>query len=478
MTATKHFIGGESREGSGETLSNVNPANGKPIGEITVGTRDDVDAAVDAARRAFDDGWSESSGSERRKLMLRLASLIAEEAQTLAQLSTDDMGMPIGFSWGEALFAAEYLEYFAGWADKITGDVVPVPAPNVLDYTLREPVGVVGAIIPWNAPISITMFKLAPALAAGNTIVLKPSELATRGPLRIAELAARAGFPPGVLNCVTGSGAGTGAALVAHPGVDKISFTGGTETGRLIAASAGRDLKRISLELGGKSANIVCADADLDAAAAGACAAVFVMSGQQCIAGSRLLVERAVYDEFMGRVSVAARGYVVGDPLQMTTQLGPLVSQRQLDRVLAYVAEARDGATITLGGERLGGDLADGFFVGPTIVTGARNDMKVAREEIFGPVVAAIPFDSLDEAVAIANDSPYGLAGAVWTNDLSKAHTVARRIKAGTIWVNSYLAINPGAPFGGFKASGIGREGGKHALDVYTETKNVYVQLR
>jgi aldehyde dehydrogenase (NAD+) len=477
MTTTQHFIAGEWRKGAGPAMADINPSTGKAIAEVSIGTVEEIDLAVAAARNAFDAGWSSSSGSERRKLMLRLAALITEDAEQIAHITTEDMGMPLGFSFGEAFFAAEYLEYFAGWADKIQGDVIPVPAPNVLDYTIREPVGVVAAIVPWNAPLSITMFKLAPALAAGNTVVLKPSEYAPLGPLRVMELVARAGFPPGVVNCVTGTGPDTGQALIEHPGVDKISFTGGVDTGRHVGATAGRLLKRVSLELGGKSANIVFADADLDAAAAQACAAVFVLSGQQCTAGSRLLIERRIYDDFIARVSDVARTYVVGDPLAFATQVGPLISERQLGRVLGFVEEARTDAVVALGGDRLGGDLADGFFIGPTIVTGARNDMHLAREEIFGPVLAAIPFDGVEEAVAIANDTMYGLAGAVWTNDLSKAHTVAGAIKAGTVWVNAYLALNPSTPFGGYKASGFGREGGRAALDVFTETKNVYVQL-
>ena len=478
MNATQHFIAGDWRSGDGPTMPDLNPANGRPIAELTVGTDGDVDAAVRSAREAFEGPWSAASTSERRKLLLRLAQLVAEDASELGRIATEDMGMPLAFSMSEAMFAAEYLEYFAGWADKITGDVVPVPAPKVLDYTLREPVGVVAGIVPWNAPISLTIFKLAPALAAGNAVVVKPSEYAPLAPLRLMELVAKAGFPPGVVNCVTGTGAETGGALIAHPGIDKIAFTGGTATGRRIAETAGHHLKRVSLELGGKSANIVFADADLEAAAIQACVACFICSGQQCIAGSRLLVERGIVDEFTERVLAAANGFVVGDPMEFTTQMGPLISERQLHRVLEYIGDARRDAQIVLGGERLAGDLAPGYFVTPTVVTGATNEMRLVREEIFGPVLAVVPFDGADEAVRVANDTPYGLAAAVWTNDLSKAHTMAAALKAGTVWVNSYLAVNPATPFGGYKESGIGREGGKHALDLYTETKNVYVQLR
>jgi aldehyde dehydrogenase (NAD+) len=478
MTATQHFIAGDWLTGDGETIPDLSPTNGRRVADVTIGTRADVDAAVRSAREAFEGAWGAASTSERRKALLRLAQLVAEDAAELGRITTEDMGMPLAFAMAEAIFAAEYLEYFAGWADKITGDVVPVPAPKVLDYTLREPVGVVAGIVPWNAPVSLTIFKLAPALAAGNTVVVKPSEYAPLAPLRIMELVAKAGFPPGVVNCVTGTGSETGDTLVAHSGVDKIAFTGGTATGRKVAAAAAQHLKRVSLELGGKSANVVFADADLDAAAIQACVACFLCSGQQCIAGSRLLVERDIVDDFTQRVLVAAKEFVVGDPMEPTTQMGPLISDAQLRRVLDYIAEARRGGDILLGGERLGGDLADGYFVPPTVVAGATNDMRCVREEIFGPVLAVIPFDGVEEAVRIANDTPYGLAAAVWTNDLSKAHTVAAGLKAGTVWVNSYLAVNPGTPFGGYKESGIGREGGRQALDLYTETKNVYVQLR
>src|SRR5438105_14351587 len=343
---------------------------------------------------------------------------------------------------------------------------------------MKEPVGVVAAIVPWNAPLSLTIWKLAPALAAGNAIVIKPSELAPLVPARLLELVAKAGVPRGVVNLVQGTGAETGQALIEHPGVDKIAFTGGTETGRHVAATAGKHLKRVSLELGGKSANVVFADADLEAAAYQACWACFLYSGQQCIAGSRLLVERSIEDEFSGRVAAAAGSFAVGDPMQPETQVGPLISERQLERVLGFVEDARSMATVAVGGERPGGDLAAGYFVQPTVVTGVRNDMRLAREEVFGPVLSVIPFEDADDAVRVANDTPYGLAGGVWTTDVNKAHRVARAIRAGTVWVNSWHGLNPATPFGGYKASGLGREGGKEVLAEYTETKNVYVQLR
>ena len=477
-SATQHFIGGEWREGAGESLPDVNPATGQPLGDVAIGTAEEVDAAVAAARKAFDGGWSTSSPAERRKALLRLAQLVAEDAMELGRVGTEDNGVPWSLTSGEAVFAAEYLEYFAGWADRLTGETIPLNQGDVFDYTLREPLGVVAAIVPWNAPLSLTVFKLAPALAAGNAIVIKPSELAPLAPVRLVELVAKAGLPRGVVNLVNGTGGVTGQALIEHPGVDKVAFTGGTETGKHVAATAARTLKRVSLELGGKSANVVFADADLDAAAYQACWACFLYTGQQCIAGSRLLVERSVEEEFAGKVAAAAGAFVAGDPMHPATQVGPLISERQLERVLGFVDEARRGANVLVGGDRPGGDLANGYFVQPTVVAGVTNDMPVAREEVFGPLLSIIPFDDAADAIRIANDTPYGLAGGVWTQDVNKAHRVARAIRAGTIWVNSWHGLNPATPFGGYKASGIGREGGREVLAEYTETKNVYVQLR
>ena len=459
-------------------MTDLNPSTGKSLAEFPVGTANEVDAAVRAARDAFDGGWRDATPSSRRKLLLKLADLIASNATEIGKVASEDMGMPWAFTIGEAMFAAEYIEYYAGWADKIHGDTIPLSAPNTLDYTLREPIGVAAAIVPWNSPLSLAIWKMAPALACGNAIVVKPSELAPLAVLRLMDLVAEAGFPPGVVNCVSGDGALTGSALVEHPGVGVIAFTGGTATGRKVAERAGAQLKRVSLELGGKSANIVFADADIDAAAVQAGVGCFINTGQQCIAGSRVLVEESIHDTFLEKVIAFASNWATGDPLQPTTQMGPLINEASLERVLAFVDDARGGAEIALGGERLGGDLADGYFVAPTIVAGVRNDMRIAREEIFGPVLSIIPFRDEAEAIAIANDTEYGLAGGVWTNDLHRAHRVARQIQAGTVWVNTWLAVNPQTPFGGYKASGIGREGGKEALDVYTQIKNVYVQLR
>jgi acyl-CoA reductase-like NAD-dependent aldehyde dehydrogenase len=474
---TKHFIAGDWRSGAGPGMADLNPSTGKQIAEFPVGTTEEVDQAVRAAHDAFEQGWRDATPTVRRKLLLKLAQLISEKAQELGRVATEDMGMPWTFTMGEALFTAEYIEYYAGWADKLDGETIPLSAANTLDYTLREARGVVGAIVPWNSPLSLAVWRLAPALAAGNAVVLKPSELAPLPSLKLMDLIAEAGFPPGVVNLVTGTGPETGNALVSHPGVDVVAFTGSTATGRQVAAVAAQRLVPSSLELGGKSANIVFDDADLDAAAIQAIVACFINTGQQCIAGSRLLVQESIHDDFLDRVTAMAKGWTVGDPMQPSTQMGPLISERQLARVLGFMEDAKKSANVVIGGERLGGDLADGYFVAPTVVSGVRNDMRIAREEIFGPVLSVIPFRDEEEAVAIANDTEYGLAGGVWTNDLSRAHRVAKRIQAGTVWVNAWLAVNPQAPFGGYKASGLGREGGREALDVYLQTKNVYVQL-
>lgn len=476
---TQLLIDGEWAEASsGETRAVLNPATGKPIAEMGIGTEGDVDRAVRSARTALEDGpWSRMSGYERRKLLLAFAREVSAAAEEIGATESQDMGMPQLFAQGAVAMASETLEYFAGWADKIGGQTIPTPSADVLDYTIRHPVGVVAAIVPWNSPTFLSIAKLGPALAAGCTVVLKPSEEAPLAPLKLGECAQKAGFPPGVLNIVTGEGPDAGAALVAHPGVDKISFTGGTELGRHIGQEAAKRFARVSLELGGKSANIVFADANLDEAAVGAVMAFMLNSGQQCIAGSRLLIERSVYDEFLERVKGVASGFQVGMPDQPTTQLGPIINQRQLDRVLGFVEEADDAGRVVLGGERLGGDLADGFFVAPTIVADTDHSSRLWNEEVFGPVVAATPFDTPAEAISIANDTRYGLAGGVWTKNLDVAHGVAGAIRTGTMWVNSYLNMFPGAPFGGFKESGQGREGGLAAVHDYTETTNVYVNL-
>jgi aldehyde dehydrogenase (NAD+) len=417
------------------------------------------------------------TGFGRRSLLLAFAAEVRAALEEVAATTTDDRGMPRTFTRGATEVSADYLEYFAGWADKIGGETVPTNRPGALDYTIRHPVGVVAAIVPWNAPVFLAVAKLAPALAAGCTAVLKPSELAPLSPIALVACAERAGLPPGVVNLVTGSGDEVGAALVAHPGVDKVSFTGGTELGRVIGAEAARTFKRVSLELGGKSANIVFADADLDAAAMGATLGVLVNTGQQCVAGARVLVQRPVYEEFVDRLVASAAMFPVGNPRNAATMVGPIISDRHLERVLGFVADASAAGRVVLGGERLGGELSDGYFLGPTIVADADPGARVCREEVFGPVTAVLPFDTAADAVAIANDTEFGLAGGVWTRDLDTAHGVAGAIRSGTIWVNSYLDMPPSAPFGGHKASGIGREGGWPAIEAYTELTNVFVAL-
>ena len=468
---TRLYIDGDWVEATSDaSLPVVNPSTGKPFAQMACASRADVDRAAAAARRALEEGpWAAMGGFQRRSLLLDLVRELRQAASAIGDLSTDDMGMPLPFATAAVEFSAEYLEYFAGWADKIGGRTVPTPNRAHLDYTIRHPVGVVAAIVPWNAPVFLAVAKLAPALAAGCSVVLKPSELAPLSPLELVACGHRAGFPPGVLNLVTGSGDDVGAALVAHPGVDKVSFTGGTELGRIVGAEAARTFKRVSLELGGKSANIVFADADLDAAAMGATLGVLLNTGQQCIAGSRVLVQRPVYDDMVERLVAMNQGFPVGSPRQPGTMVGPIISQRHLDRVLGFVAEAGGAGRVVLGGERLGGDLADGYFVGPTVVADADPASRLCREEVFGPVTAVLPFETAAEAVAMANDTDFGLAGAVWTRDLNIAHGVAGALRTGTVWVNSYLDMPPSAPFGGHKASGVGREGGWDALRFFTE---------
>ena len=464
----------ESR--SGRTFDTVNPATGKVLATVAAAGPDDVERAVDAARRAFDGEWSRWKPYDRQRALVRLADLVESEFEELSLLDTLDMGAP----WSRTRLsrrAVSLLHWYAAQAVTLTGDTIPNSLPGeILSYTLREPVGVVGGIIPWNGPIPATIWKLGPVLATGCTLVLKPAEEAPLSPLRLGELCLEAGIPPGVVNVVPG-GAEAGAALAAHPDVDKIAFTGSVATGQAIVRASAGNLKRLTLELGGKSPDIVFADADLDAAVPGAAMAVFGNAGQVCSAGSRLLVERPVYDEFVAGVAEFAAGLKVGNGVEPDTQMGPVVSAAQLDRVLGYVVESRrDGAEAVTGGDRLvDGDRAAGWFVAPTVLAGVRDDMRVACEEVFGPVVVALPFESLDEVAARANATPFGLGAGVWSSDVRRVHQLSRRLRAGSVWVNTYQAMDPAVPFGGYKQSGYGRESGREQLDEYLNVKAVWI---
>jgi len=471
------FIGGTwQAPASGETYAIVNPATEEPCATVARGDERDVDRAVAAARRAFDEGpWPRMSPHERGRLVWRLGELLTEHVDELARLESLCTGKTL-FDSGkiEIPFAAEVFRYYAGWASKIHGETVPV-REGALTFTLRQPVGVVGAIVPWNFPFLLAAWKVAPALAAGNTVVLKPASQTPLTALRFAELVQEAGLPEGVVNVVTGPGARVGLALVRDPRVDKIAFTGSTEVGKQIMREAAGTLKRLSLELGGKSPNIVFADADLDAAVRGAMTGIFYNKGEVCAAGSRLFLEAPIHDAFMARLTERVKGLKVGDPFDRTTRIGPVVSRQQLETVLGYIeAGQREGARLVTGGRRVG---TRGYFVEPTVFDGVTNRMRIAREEIFGPVLAVIPFTSVEDAVAQGNDTPYGLAAAVWTRDVAKAIRVARALRAGTVWVNAYNLYDAALPFGGFKESGFGRELGAAGLEHYTEVKTVWVDL-
>ncbi len=467
---------------SGRTFATLDPATGERLAEVAEGDATDIDRAVKAARRAFDEGpWSTMTPAERSRLIWRLADLIEERSEVLAQLETLDNGKPLAVARRDDLGGTvDYFRYYAGWPTKVEGATVPVSVANTFAYTLRQPVGVCGQIIPWNYPLMMAAWKVAPALAAGCTIVLKPAEQTPLSALLLGELCLEAGIPAGVVNVVTGYGETAGAALAAHPAVDKIAFTGSTEVGRLILRAASQsNLKKVSLELGGKSPNIVFADADLSQAREGAAGGIFYNMGQDCTAGSRVFVEGSIYDDVAQFIADHAKGLTVGSGLDAATDIGPLVSQEQVDRVLGYMQLGpTEGARVLSGGGRAqGAGLDRGFFVQPTVLADARNDMRVAQEEIFGPVVTVIPFRDVEDVIRQGNDIAYGLGAGVWTRDLAKAHRVAAAIRAGTVWVNTYGPTDPALPFGGFKASGHGREMGFEAIHLYTEVKSVWVNL-
>jgi len=474
------FIGGKWVDAvTGKTFPTINPATGEVLTQIAEGGEADADLAVQAARRAFDSGpWPEMSAADRAKILWRIGDLIDKYNEELGTLETLDNGKPLFESRQiDMPMVAEVFRYYAGWATKIHGETVPVRGP-FLNYTLREPLGVVAAIVPWNFPLLLASWKVAPALAAGNTVVLKPASWTPLTALRFAEICQEAGLPDGVVNVITGPGGVLGKALVRHPGVDKIAITGETRTGQEILRDSAGTLKRVTLELGGKSPNVVFADADLDAAVRGATVGIFYGKGEVCAAGSRLFVERRIHDDFMQKLVDRARKLQPGDPLDPKTRFGAIVSERQMETVLGYIEKGKaEGAQLVAGGERAQVN-GRGFYVQPTVFDGVRNDMTIAREEIFGPVLATITFDDIEEAVREANNTPYGLAAAVWTRDVAKAHRVARRLKAGTVWINTYNNYDPAAPFGGYKMSGYGRELGVHALEHYTQVKSVWVNLK
>jgi aldehyde dehydrogenase (NAD+) len=462
----------------GTTMEVVNPATEDVIATVASAGRHDVDVAVQAARAALSGPWGALSARERGRLVSRLADRLLERADEVARLETLHNGKPIFESRQiEIPAAAECFEYFAGWADKVMGETIPVKG-NYFTFTLREPLGVVAAIVPWNFPLLLAAWKVAPALACGNTVVLKPASQTPLTALALGEIAVEVGLPPGVLNVITGPGSSVGQALVEHPGIDKIAFTGDTSTGKSIMRSAADTLKKITLELGGKSPNIVLPDADLDAALRGATTGIFYGKGEVCAAGSRLLIDRSIKSQFMDKLAARTKKMVAGDPLDPKTRYGALASKKQLETVERYVDTAkREGASLIAGGARTDIGTGKGYFFQPTVFDEVTPEMTIAREEIFGPVLATIEFSDLDEAIARANDSVYGLAAAVWTKDIKKAHYVARKLQAGTVWVNTYNIYDTAAPFGGYKASGFGREMSAHALEHYTQTKCVWVDL-
>jgi betaine-aldehyde dehydrogenase len=477
----KMIIGGEQVDAAdGQTFDVVNPATGAVMAHAPLGGPEDVNRAVQAATKALDDpkGWATWSASKRGRTLAKFAGIVRDHLEELAQLESRNVGKPISGARGEALAVSFVFDYYAGAANKLFGETIPVSKPG-LDFTLREPIGVCGLIVPWNFPMNMASWKLGPALAAGNTTILKPASYTPLTALRLGELALEAGIPAGVVNVITGPGGSAGAALAAHPGVGKVAFTGETSTGQEIMRLAANNVKKISLELGGKSPNIVFADADLERFAAEAPYAIFDNAGQDCCARSRIFVEASAHDRMLELFTEATRKVVVGDPANDKTEMGSLVSQRQRERVSGYVEVGIDeGAALVYGGEAPTGDPFDaGAYWMPTIFDGCRTDMRIVREEIFGPVVAIIPFQDEADALRLANDTPYGLSGSIWSRDIGKALRVAKGVRAGVLSVNSNASVHTEAPFGGYKMSGVGRELGMHALELYTEVKNVFVDL-
>jgi acyl-CoA reductase-like NAD-dependent aldehyde dehydrogenase len=460
---------------SGESFETINPTNGQVIARVAAGDAADVDRAVAAARRAFEDpAWSDMNPHQRTRVLLRIADAIEANADELAQLESLDGGIPIMISRNLMAGAAETFRYYAGWPTKMLGTVNPVDA-SVHCYSVREPIGVCAGIVPWNGPLTMAAWKVAPALACGNSVILKPAEQTPLTALRFGEILLECDLPPGVVNIVTGLGETAGASIAGHPGIDKVSFTGSTETGKKIVQASIRNLKRVTLELGGKSPHIIMADADIELAARVAAGAFCLLTGQVCVAGTRILVHESIHDEFAEALAQQIALYKIGDPFAEDTMLGPVVSDEQFQRVTSYVSLGlEEGARIATGGEAIS---SPGYFIEPTLFAGVDNDMRLAREEIFGPVAALIPFSDVDEAVRIANDTDYGLAAAIATSNVSNAHTLAHRLRAGVVWVNTHGELDLSFPFGGFKQSGIGRELGAQSLDNFTELKSVFIRL-
>jgi aldehyde dehydrogenase (NAD+) len=481
-TSIQHrlFINGEFVDArSGETFATINPATEEKLADVASAGAEDIDLAVQAARRQMEAGseWQKMKPRDRAKVLWKLADMLMARAGDIGRIETLDNGKPIFESqFVDTPAAAECLYYFAGWSGKVTGETIPI-SDGAFTYTLREPVGVVGAITPWNFPLMMAVWKIAPALACGNTIICKPASNTSLSLLKFAEYARECGLPAGVLNVVPGRGSVVGNALVDHPGVDAIAFTGSTEVGKGLMARAAKTLKKVSLELGGKSPNIVFADSDLDAAAKGALNAIFYGKGEVCAAGSRLLVEEAAHEELMSKVIERANKMVAGDPLHPKTRLGAIVSKEQMESVLSYIEHGKGESKLVAGGGRVDIGTGKGYFIQPTIFDDVEPEHRIAKEEIFGPVLATIKFKDAEDAVTKGNATVYGLAAAVWTKDVSKAHRIARAIKAGTVWVNTYNLYDPALPFGGFKESGFGRDQGRDALDKYTQTKSVWVNL-
>lgn len=481
MQSYRMLIAGEWVEaGSGATFETENPFTGKPWALIPRAGTADVDRAVAAARAAFAaPAWRGLSATARGALLRRFADLLAEDAERLARIETQDNGKLIAEMRGQLRYMPQWYHYFAGLADKIEGRVIPIDKQGVFNFTREEPLGVVTAITPWNSPLMLATWKLAPALAAGNTIVWKPSEFSSASALEFGELFEKAGFPPGVVNIVTGFGNEIGERLVSHPDVAKVAFTGGDRTGQSVYELAARSIKPVTLELGGKSANIVFEDAELDDAVKGVVSGIFAASGQTCIAGSRALVHRSIHDAFVGKLLAFAKTARIGDPAQDDTQVGPITTRPQLAKVLDYIEIAKgEGAELVLGGRRtVAAQCGEGWFVEPTIFTGVKPSMRIAQEEVFGPVLSIIPFDDDEEAIAIANGTIYGLAAGVWTRSINRALTMSQRLEAGTVWVNTYRATSYMSPFGGYKRSGIGRESGLTAIREYLQEKSVWIDI-